>query len=140
MKVNAKNLRLGAGDLSRDGKLDLVFAQNSGGLSFILQDRGFKLPAPPVSVEESVPIEVKLYPNPASTEITLEANRALLGVEVYDLQGKKFTEVHFDEVEGFRRKANISMLQNGIHIVRMRFAEEVILKKFFKLPSHETSN
>lgn len=36
-------------DLSRDGKLDLVYGQQTGGLGLLLKGRGFELPTPPPS-------------------------------------------------------------------------------------------
>jgi len=44
-------------DLSRDGKLDLVLGQQTGGLAVLLKGRGFELPKPPPSYDLTMIIE-----------------------------------------------------------------------------------
>lgn len=44
-------------DLSRDGKLDLVYGQQSGGLGMLLKGRGFDLPTPPPSFRVDIIIQ-----------------------------------------------------------------------------------
>ncbi len=139
MKVNAKNLRLHLGDVSKDGKPDIVYGENSGGMSFILQDKGFKLPAPNVIQEiEEEEIEMSLFPNPANDICFLRSPDEVLQIDLLDVQGKLLPNRMFDLIEEDLISFSISDLLEGIHLVRIQTKEAVILKKFFKLPSHGT--
>ena len=139
LKVNAKNLRLSVADLSKDGKPDIVYGENSGGMSFILQDRGFKLPAPNSRVEVlEEETEFTLFPNPTNDHCFIRASVGIDQIELMDVQGRLHAKKSFVQLEDGLIRFDVSDLPEGIHLVRIQTAEEVILKKFFKLPSNGT--
>ena len=75
---------------------------------------------------------VKLYPNPTTTEITLELPKTMEGeVRVFDIMGKLLV---FDADAKFLNKytMNVSSLAPGTYFVRINTTEGTATKKFLK--------
>ena len=81
----------------------------------------------PLSTEE-VPSEVTLYPNPASDQLTIEAE-GLRQVEVYDLTGKKVLSASTTQD---KLPIDMTSLNTGIYLVRMITEQGVSTKKVLK--------
>jgi len=76
------------------------------------------------AVEKS---EVKLYPNPALSELLLDNGQELIKeVALYDVMGKK---VRYLTVNAFSTTVDVSDLPNGIYVVKINTASEVLVRK-----------
>lgn len=99
-------------DITADGKRDLFIGQIGGGLGFYSSDSI-------VSVNESLFNDIQVYPNPASTELTIDAGsnwNAVSALEFYDLSGRK---VWSERVNARTTLVNISNLSEGIYILKL---------------------
>ena len=76
------------------------------------------------AVEKS---EVKLYPNPALSELLLDNGQELIKeVALYDVMGKKVRHLF---VNAFSTIVDVSDLPNGIYVVKINTASEVLVRK-----------
>ncbi|HOF17261.1 MAG TPA: T9SS type A sorting domain-containing protein, partial [Bacteroidales bacterium] len=76
------------------------------------------------AVEKS---EVKLYPNPALSELLLDNGQELIKeVALYDVMGKK---IRYLTVNAFSTTVDVSDLPNGIYVVKINTASEVLVRK-----------
>lgn len=74
--------------------------------------------------------DLQVYPNPASTSLTLkfEAQKPI-AIEIYDILGKKVLSAQHNALES---KIDVSALQNGIYIIRVQEDGKVYTKTFKK--------
>ena len=74
---------------------------------------------------------VNIYPNPASTEITIEipASLAPSCLIIYNLQGK---ELLSSRISGTITKIDISKLPGGVYFARLIGEKTVTVKKIIK--------
>ncbi len=82
------------------------------------------------SVQEVPPenIVMKLYPNPASSSITIESS--INGrIQLYSFEGKQLVE---NDIYGGQHKMDISNLPNGIYLLVISNSEQKIQKKLLK--------
>jgi hypothetical protein len=70
-------------DIDQDNHLDLFVGQDLGGI-FRLEDQ----PGSTMTIEEEVTNELHVYPNPATTEITVVSDRNTEEMDVYSFDGK----------------------------------------------------
>jgi hypothetical protein len=70
-------------DIDQDNHLDLFVGQDLGGI-FRLEDQ----PGSTLTIEEEVTNELHVYPNPATTEITVVSDRNTEEMDVYSFDGK----------------------------------------------------
>jgi len=76
------------------------------------------------AVEKS---EVKLYPNPALSELLLNNGQELIKeIALYDVMGKK---VRYLTVNAFSTIIDVSDLPNGIYVVKINTASDVLVRK-----------
>jgi len=74
---------------------------------------------------------VQLYPNPASSVITLNTNlKSISKLEIYDHTGKKIDELNTTASE---QVIDISHLNAGVYLLRLSTKEKIIVKPFVKL-------
>ncbi|MDP2387959.1 MAG: T9SS type A sorting domain-containing protein [Bacteroidota bacterium] len=102
-------------DFTNDGKLDLIVGNYSGGLAY------FKGAANPNAMEENMDVymEMVLYPNPATHELSLQFNNynnAIKIITLYDAIGRKISENKTGEQE---YTLNLDQLQTGLYIVEV---------------------
>jgi hypothetical protein len=69
-----------------------------------------------VGIGESAPLVTRLYPNPSSGYITLEARRELQRVEIYDINGK--TVMTATAIGSPAVRLQVSHLASGPYLVR----------------------
>ncbi len=55
--LSSSKSTISGADLNRNGKLDLIIGQQTGGLEVLLQGRGFQLPTPPASYDLTITVE-----------------------------------------------------------------------------------
>ena len=81
--------------------------------------------------EKPEPLDIKLFPNPAQNQLSIEFNQDYSGfVEVYDLTGKKLEAFQLNHVGV--RKLNIQDFHKGIYFVRLSTDNGYEIKKFVK--------
>jgi len=99
-------------DITSDGKRDLFIGQIGGGLGFYTSDSI-------VSVNESFFNDIQVYPNPASTQLTIDAGsnwNTVSTLELYDLSGRK---VWSERVNARTTLVNLSNFSEGIYILKL---------------------
>ena len=71
---------------------------------------------------------MRLTPNPARTEVTVEAGCAVCSVEVVDIMGR--TVIRKDNPGGVQRAAlDVSRLPQGCYAVRLNTAHGILTEK-----------
>lgn len=74
--------------------------------------------------------EVDVFPNPATTQLTISSSKIIHGVELYTLQGKLvFREIAIGQSQ---TQINLQTLQTGIYILRTMFDDRVATQKIIK--------
>ena len=70
----------------------------------------------------------KLYPNPASSVLTIEASQNLGGdIEIFDLNGKLVKTVSAD---GMNLEIDVSSLENGLYFLHFTTDKQINVKRF----------
>ena len=71
--------------------------------------------------------KINLYPNPSNNQFTLDNGQELIKeVALYDVMGRKVQHL---TVNAFSTTVNVSDLPNGIYVVKINTASEVIVRK-----------
>lgn len=78
-----------------------------------------------LSIEELKPLEVQLYPNPASDEVYISTSAGFEGYEVLDLSGKLVSA-------GTTNKVLLTELPTGLYMVRVNTSSGVHTSKLIK--------
>jgi len=82
--------------------------------------------------EDSLDVQIQIYPNPASNHITIEttANQHLpYQLEIFDITGRI---VHSEVLSESKTLININMLHSGMYFAKIQQGSHVQLKKFIK--------
>ncbi len=74
--------------------------------------------------------KLTLYPNPATSTITVDAENELTNIIVYDLTGKEVLKTN--PLNGNKVSINIASLQSGIYLIKAKTASGVLFRKFVK--------
>ena len=99
-------------DITADGKRDLFIGQIGGGLGFYSSDTI-------ISVNETLFNDIQVYPNPASTQLTIDAGsnwNEVTALELYDLSGRK---VWSERLNARTTLVNLSNFSEGIYILKL---------------------
>ena len=99
-------------DITADGKRDLFIGQIGGGLGFYSSDTI-------ISVNETLFNDIQVYPNPASTQLTIDAGsnwNEVTALELYDLSGRK---VWSELLNARTTLVNLSNFSEGIYILKL---------------------
>ena len=80
----------------------------------------------PLGLNETAKTRVNIYPNPATDFISVTSDSPVSAVAIYDLSGKAVVG------ESAAQKIDVSMLNAGIYIVRIKTNAGVISKKLVK--------
>lgn len=102
--------------------------------NYVLQyvcDYRYEYDSYPISVEDFETSEVSVYPNPASTVVTIRNERMEQGsASVYDIYGRLCQTV---ELTGNVTVVNVADLPAGIYLLKMNYADgRVASRKFVK--------
>ncbi|MFM2227565.1 MAG: hypothetical protein RL664_908 [Bacteroidota bacterium] len=112
-------------DITADGKRDLFIGQIGGGLGFYSSDTI-------ISVIESLFNDIQVYPNPASTQLTIDAGsnwNEVTAIELYDLSGRR---VWTERVNARTMLVNLSNFSEGIYVLKLNgtaVRKKVIVRK-----------
>ena len=99
-------------DITADGKRDLFIGQIGGGLGFYSSDTI-------ISVNETLFNDIQVYPNPASTQLTIDTGsnwNNVSAIELYDLSGRR---VWSERVNARTTLVNLSNFSEGIYILKL---------------------
>lgn len=80
------------------------------------------------SVNELVDEKVRIFPNPASSIVTIEAGREYETVSVFDLTGKMVMQRTINTLTTL----DISGLQSGLYMLRLEGNDSPVVRKFIK--------
>ncbi len=115
-------------DINGDGLLDFVIGNYSGGLAYFKGDT--TLNPPSAIIEHAAQLDIKLYPNPADKQLTLEIDHVNhnISVEIYDLAGKRLLQQQFTP----KSVINLSTenLSQGFYIIKLVSGNGATTKKF----------
>ena len=79
-----------------------------------------------LSIEDNTMIHVKLYPNPVEDKLFIQGFLQPTEIFVYNLLGKLvLSEIALHEI-------NVSNLQSGVYIIKMKKAQKQLVRKFIK--------
>ena len=79
-----------------------------------------------LSIEDNTMIHVKLYPNPVEDKLFIQGLLQPTEIFVYNLLGKLvLSEIALHEI-------NVSNLQSGVYIIKMKKAQKQLVRKFIK--------
>jgi hypothetical protein len=99
-------------DITADDKRDLFIGQIGGGLGFYSSDTI-------ISVSETLFNDIQVYPNPASTQLTIDAGsnwNTVSALELYDLSGRR---VWSEGVNSRITLINLSNFSEGVYILKL---------------------
>lgn len=112
--------------LSSDGDKLAIGGHNNN--SATGQVRVFAL-TPLVSTHSITSSEIKVYPNPAHTQITIETERMeSFNISLSDVHGKELMTVENND-----SNIDISNLQSGVYFLKLHFKDHFVIKKITKL-------
>ena len=78
------------------------------------------------SLEDKNKLNIIMYPNPGSDIINLEGNKGTLSAVIYNMLGKKITELSVLD------KIDVSHLKNGIYFITLSDSKNLLTYKFIK--------
>lgn len=81
-----------------------------------------------LGIEDAEAARVALYPNPAQSSVTVEADQ-MRAVEVVNLMGQTLGRIR---VDGNRTVIDLQKLPNGIYFIRIETPESTVVKKLIK--------
>jgi hypothetical protein len=75
--------------------------------------------------------ELKLYPNPVSSKLTIETNKPLKNIDVFNLMGQNVLSL--EQESGHSTSINVSGLKGGVYFIRVQTLDgHHITRKFLK--------
>ena len=79
---------------------------------------------------------LSLYPNPVAGELTVELINAYAGrisFQVYDAQGRRVLEAHYDKAEGaFKEGLDVGQLASGVYRLQVIWGGKPLVKTFLR--------
>ncbi|NLE36288.1 MAG: T9SS type A sorting domain-containing protein [Bacteroidales bacterium] len=82
------------------------------------------------SLAQSLAEKIKIYPVPATSELTIENVENVTTIEIFDVTGNKcLHQVCDDQVQ---LTIEVSELKKGIHFIRFKSPQATIMKRFIK--------
>lgn len=83
-----------------------------------------------VGIEEAETVTVSIYPNPANSSLTIEADNYFTHAELYNLLGEKVTA---EKLTGLTNTIDVSSLQTGLYIIKLSNEKMQKVIRFEKL-------
>jgi hypothetical protein len=134
------NTSLGMGDITGDNKPDLIFGQQSGGISVLLKDGGNIIIPPKKEPEEpygfhsssSINQTIYLYPNPAKSSFKIkydDSNDSTIKVQIVDMNGQVVLAQNFEK----NQSVDISNLAEGSYWVSLLGIQSHNILKLVKI-------
>jgi subtilisin-like proprotein convertase family protein len=76
--------------------------------------------------------DFNIYPNPNNGEFTILMNKvqnSQIGIEIYDLNGRKVYNQEFQATSSFKKAINLNNLQSGVYLVKIKDGANTGIKK-----------
>jgi len=80
----------------------------------------------PTSVDEIVENEIKIYPNPTSGQLTIETERKILEIKIFDITGKLLLD------RSFTNEIDLDVLASGMYLLELHSKDDIYRKKIIK--------
>jgi hypothetical protein len=138
--VYTRNASPALGDITGDGKLDMIFGQKTGGLSILLKDGGNIIVQPPEEPEDTTSVEefdslndFQLFPNPAGDQLNIIASghTGEGKVDIYSMQGVLIFSEPIENVSEFT--LNISDLNQGTYLLHLQAKDLSSMRTFMRM-------
>lgn len=71
--------------------------------------------------------KLNIYPNPTSSQLTIDSNLAIYEISIIDITGKLIKTIN-----QFNRTLNVADFSNGIYFIKININDKIITKKFIK--------
>lgn len=84
-------------------------------------------PNPPTSVISLEETEMKIYPNPAYSELFIQGDQILDRIEIFNINGLRAKVITSDT-----KTINVMDLQNGLYVLKIYSGDEIFSTKFMK--------
>lgn len=78
------------------------------------------------AVEEHLPVETRIYPNPAYDDVTIISQADIVRVEIYNISGQKMKDIC---VNGSDVSISMSNLASGLYMMKIYTQEGIVIKK-----------
>lgn len=140
----AQMTSISGGDLTADGKPDLIYGQKMGGVSVLLKDGGNIIKQPNPDPEDSTKdttksvyqtpdpnMQIKVFPNPATDQVSLsiENARSPVGISILDIAGRMFFTGYFENGE---HQIDLANLPEGLFLLTAKEGEATYFHKLIK--------
>jgi len=120
--------------IGQSGDYSVVIIDSNG--CFAASDI-FRVQAPTNDLTQSIILDLKVYPVPASTELNIDLNSSLAAVntsyQIFSLTGN--LEIQNDLGETARNTSfsiDINNLPPGVHVLKLKVLNEIIVRRFIK--------
>ncbi len=84
-------------------------------------------PCTALSTDEVALNNFRIYPIPVKNELNLNINQDIIGIEIFNILGKKLNHIQIDN-----NKVNLSQVKSGVYILKVQTNKGVFAKKFVK--------
>ncbi|WP_445454737.1 T9SS type A sorting domain-containing protein [Flavobacterium sp. 25HG05S-40] len=81
-----------------------------------------------LNIDTSESLDVRIFPNPTSNDITIITTATIYSYEIIDVQGKVVKSNHFEQ-----NIINISELENGVYFIKINSENNSTTKKIVKI-------
>ncbi len=82
------------------------------------------------SLAHSLAEKIKIYPVPATSELTVDHIESITTIEIFDVTGNKCLHQVCDDQA--QVTIEVSQLKKGIHFIRFKSPQATIMKRFIK--------
>ncbi len=117
--VNEGRIAPSFADITNDGNPEMIVGTRTGGLKLFQREGDY-----PVGTAPIVPVksEVSVFPNPATDQVSIEANIDFHQVELFSITGKRIAS--FEQPSGNRMSIDVSGIPTGMYLLRVMGHEE----------------
>lgn len=129
--THAARVVMSGADFLGNGKLDLIYGQAAGGVTFMTREVNI-----PIGMAEprQPSAQIKLFPNPTQAQLTLEVDATNAGqyqVEIYNLLGSQILNTQgFAALGNSQHTIDVSSLATGSYILRFINGQDAISQSF----------
>jgi hypothetical protein len=81
-------------------------------------------------VETPTELQIRVYPNPTTARVTIEATEAMSHVELYDNEGRRLQDYHTRQSDNLT--IDVSHYPTGAYYLRVHTADNVTIQKLIK--------
>ncbi len=114
-------------DLDSDGFLEVMAGSSRGGL--VYYQTSLRLGASVPVQETSAPLQVGLFPVPASRQLNVWAESQISSVEIFDYFGRSLLQA---SPQQYRVQLDVAHLPVGVYLLRIQSNEKMVVRKWVK--------